>query len=409
MYAYQLELDRTVRQQAWELVADRRLQACQEINDIFDNMVRVRNQVAHNAGFKTFCDYQFTKYNRFDYTARDCFALHEAVESLVVPIVRAMRARDNDARRQSLGVETLQPWDVTVDPQNRPPLRPFKDTGELCQKCGTIFSRIDPVLGSQFAELVRSGWVDIDVRKGKASRGFIQTFGESRCSFIFLNLSGVHDEVNMLLHEGAHALHDLACRNDPLFYYRNDYPLEMAEFAAHSVEFLAIDHLDVFYDDEERQRIRRDYLESVLHSFAAICAVDAFQHWLYATPEHEHAERSQYWYALQERFGMIDPKVYANNTLAQRAYAESWQKVGHLFRSPFYFIEYAIAKIGALQLWKNARVDTKQAVHQFRKALSLGGSKPLPELWATAGLTFDFSENTLRSLIKDVVRAVGID
>ena len=407
MYDYQLDINRSVRQQAWELVANRRLEACEEINEIFDNMVRVRNQLAHNAGFETFCDYQFTKYNRFDYTTKDCLALHKAVESFVVPVVRSLRARDDDTRLQSLGIETLQPWDMITDLQNRPPLRPFKDTGELCQKCETTFSRIDPVLGSQFAELVRSGWVDIDSRKGKASRGFTQPFGESRCSFIFLNCSGVYDEVDMLLHEGGHALHDLACRDDPLFYYRNDYPLEMAEVAGIGFHLLAFTHLDVFYDDDDRKRVLGDYFKSVIQLFSKVCVVDAFQHWVYAAPKHEYEKRSQYWFGLLERFEYFNPKVYTNNTLAQRVYSESWQKIGHLFRSPFYFIEYAISQIGALQLWKNVRMDSKQAIRQFREALSLGGSKPLPELWATAGLTFEFSEDVLRSLIEDVARELG--
>ena len=404
MYGYQLELDRTVREETWKLVAEHRQQASQEIDTIFDRMIKIRNQIAHNAGFETFCDYQFAQYNRFDYTPKDCLRLHETIESLVVPLVKMLRIRDNLTRRKSLGIKTLRPWDMTVNSQNLPPSHPFKNTSELFQKCAKVFTRIDPVLGSQFLELGKNGWLDIDSRKGKASRGFTQPFAESRCPFIFLNCSGVHDEIEMLLHEGGHALHDLACRNEPLFYYRNDYPLEMAEVAGMGFHLLALDHIDVFYGENERKRVIRDSFEKIIHSLAAICAVDAFQYWLYATPNHNHTERGQCWYGLQERFGRISSENCEGDILAQKAHNSSWQQIGHLFRSPFYFIEYAIAQIGALQLWNKARMDTQQTVQQFQQALSLGGSKTLPELWAAAGLEFGFGKDILLPLIENITK-----
>jgi oligoendopeptidase F len=393
MARYQQEPDRPIRHQAWELVARRRLADRDVLEGIFDEMIRLRTRIAANAGFGSFRDYQFKAYERFDYGPAECLAFHEAIEKVVVPAYREIQA---DRRRQ-LGVDTLRPWDLSVDPKGRPPLRPFTGVAELSGKCRTIFAQIDPVLGEQFESMIRAGWLDLDSRKGKAPGGYQSTYDEARHPFIFMNAVGLHRDVETLLHEGGHAFHCLACRDEPLLAYRHT-TMEMAEVASMGMELLASDHLGEFYSGEDLARARREQFEGVISTFPWIAIIDAFQHWLYAHPDHTRQQRTEHWLSLLKRFGGIED--WGGYEVIREAL---WQRQLHLFSVPFYYIEYGIAQIGALQLWQNAREDKAEALRKYRQALSLGGSRPLPELWAAGGLHFDFSESTLRPLVESVM------
>jgi oligoendopeptidase F len=393
MARYQQEPDRAVRRQAWELVVERRLQDREPIEEIFDQMLALRGRIAANAGFDNFRDYQFRAYERFDYTPADCFAFHEAIERVAVPAQRQIQ----EQRRRTLDVDPLRPWDLAVDPYNRPPLRPFEQPVELATKCSTIFHRIDPVLGGQFDDMMQSGWLDLESRKGKAPGGYQAMFDESRHPFIFMNAVGLHRDVETLLHEGGHAFHSMACRDEPLVRYRHT-AMEMAEVASMAMELLAYEHLDVFYEGGDLVRARREQLEGIINVFAWIATIDAFQHWLYTDAGHTRQQRTERWLSLLERFGGLED--WSGYEPARQV---MWQRQIHLFSVPLYYIEYAIAQIGALQLWQNARRDKAGTLKKYREALALGGSRPLPELWAAAGLRFDFSEATLRPLIDAVV------
>jgi oligoendopeptidase F len=392
MARYQQEPDRRVRQEAWELSARRRLADRGPIDDIFDQMIRLRTQIAQNAGFDNFRDYQFKAYERFDYTPADCYAFHEAIERVVVPVYREIQQQ----RRRQLGIEQLRPWDLSVDPKGRPPLRPFNEIGELSAKCRTIFARVDPVLGEQFDGMIKAGWLDLDSRKGKAPGGYQATFDESRHPFIFMNAVGLHRDVETLLHEGGHAFHCLACRDEPLLAYRHT-SMEMAEVASMGMELLASDYLGEFYEGDDLVRARREQLEGIIGTFPWIAVIDAFQHWLYLHPGHTREQRTACWLDLLRRFGGIEEW-----TGYEATHESLWQRQLHLFGVPFYYIEYGIAQIGALQLWRNTREDKASALRRYREALTLGGSRPLPELWAAGGLTFDFRETTLRPLVQMV-------
>lgn len=389
MARYQEQPDRNVREETWRLTAARRLKDLGPLNDIYDQMIELRARMARNADLDTFRDYQWKAYERFDYTPADCFAFHGAIEELVVPLKHEIQTE----RRRRLDVETLRPWDLAVDPQNRPPLQPFKDVQELAHKCSSVFHRIDPELGRQFDQMVTAGWLDLESRKGKAPGGYQTTYDEQRRPFIFMNAVGLHRDVETLLHEGGHAFHAIACREDPLVQYRHT-GMEMAEVASMGMELLAFDHLDVFYRGEELPRARREQLEGIVNTFPWIATIDAFQHWIYTNPTHTREQRTQFWLELQERFGGIE-----DWSGLEDVQAASWQRQLHLYSVPFYYIEYGIAQIGALQLWQNARADRTTALRKYREALALGGSRPLPELWAAAGLQFDFSAQTLRPLI----------
>ncbi len=393
MARYQQEPDRRVRQETWELSARRRLADRQAIDDIFDRMIGLRERIARNAGLANFRDYQFKAYERFDYTPEDCFAFHDSIERVVMPAYREIQ----EERRRLLGVEPLRPWDLSVDPKGRPPLRPFEKVSELSDKCRKIFGRIDPVLGGQFDAMVKAGWLDLESRKGKAPGGYQATYDESRHPFIFMNAVGLHRDVETLLHEGGHAFHCLACRDEPLLAYRHT-SMEMAEVASMGMELLASDHLAEFYQGDDLVRARREQLEGVIGTFPWIAIIDAFQHWLYLHPSHSREQRTASWLELLRRFGGIE-----DWTGYEAMHESLWQRQLHLFGVPFYYIEYGIAQIGALQLWRNAREDKAKALRQYREALAIGGARPLPELWAAGGLNFDFSESTLRPLVEMVM------
>ncbi len=393
MARYLQEPDRDLRRRAWELITDRRLADREAIEEIFDAMLDLRARIAAQAGLANFRDYQFKAYRRFDYTPADCFTFHRTIERLIVPAFRELQRR----RARLLGVEPLRPWDLAVDPHNRPPLRPFEEAGALSAGCSAIFHRLDPPLGAQFDSMVAAGWLDLESRKGKAPGGYQATFDEDRHPFIFMNAVGLHRDVETLLHEGGHAFHALACRDEPLLAYRH-CGMEMAEVASMGMELLACDHLDVFYSGEDLVRARREQLEGIVSTFCWVAVIDAFQHWLYEHPGHTRAQRAACWLELLERFGGIED--YGGYETA-RQYA--WQRQLHLFGVPLYYIEYAIAQVGALQLWTRARRDKVQALRDYRRALVLGGSRPLPELWEAAGLRFDFSEQTVGPLIETVL------
>ena len=397
MSRYQEEPDRGLRQRAWETATARRLQDADPLDALYDQMIALRGRIAANAGFGNYRDYVFRAFERFDYTPDDCLRFHESIETLVVPLLRARQAK----RREQLGTETLHPWDLTVDPRNRPPLKPFEGAEALNAGCSRIFHRIDPELGRQFDRLAEARMLDLESRKGKAPGGYQYCFEEQRMPFIFMNAVGLQRDVETLIHEGGHAFHSFAVRDEPLHAYRHA-PIEFCEVASMSMELLALPHLDVFYADEEAlRRARRKQLEGIVEVLPWIATIDAFQHWVYTHPKHTHDARRDAWAALLDRFGGdVDWTGY------EQARAFRWQAQLHLYRVPFYYIEYGIAQVGALTVWARARRDAGRAIADYRSALALGGSRPLPELFAAAGARLDLSTETLRPLIDAVAEAL---
>ncbi len=391
--AYLERPQRDVRREVWELSTNRRLEDLDKLEDVFDELFRLRHQMARNAGLPDFRAYAFKAKERFDYTPDDCLAFHDAVEKACVPLLRT----EHERRKNVMALDPLRPWDLAADPKGRPPLKPFEAVSELLEKCAVVFDRVHPELGEQFRSMVQRGDLDLESRKGKAPGGYQSTFHESRRPFIFMNAVGMHRDVRTLIHEGGHAFHTLACRHDPLIRYRSA-PTEFAEVASMGMELLARDHFDVFYEGDELNRARRNQLEGIVNVLPWIATIDAFQHWMYTHPDHTREQRREQWLALHERFGGIED--YGDY---EKALAYSWHRQLHLFEVPFYYIEYGIAQLGALQVWRNARKNRGRAVTAYRKALTLGGSRPLPELFETAGIRFDFSIETLGPLM-DLIR-----
>ncbi|HKA48570.1 MAG TPA: M3 family oligoendopeptidase [Candidatus Dormibacteraeota bacterium] len=393
--------DRQVRERAYKLHLGAFASQRDAIEDIFDRQYQLRQTVAHNAGFANYRDYAHAEKNRFDYTPGDCERFHDAVEQTVVPAVERIMAR----RRELMGLDCLQPWDGidgltgVADPLGRPPLRPFADVEALTARAHAVFAQVDANLGGYFEIMRREGLVDLDGRQGKAPGGYCTSFAFRRRPFIFMNATGTDSDVRTLLHESGHAFHSFeAHASQPLIFQRHPGS-EMAEVASMSMELLAAPYLGQagggFFSPEDQKRSRADHLQGILVVLAHIASVDAFQHWIYTSGEgHDRDARDRQWTRLRERF---QPGVdwTGNNELR----VARWLAQPHFFTHPFYYIEYGIAQLGALQVWRNSMVDQAGTVAAYRGALALGGTRPLPGLFEAAGARMVFDAEQMGQLV----------
>jgi oligoendopeptidase F len=385
--------DRAMRQEAWEANTNRRLAEREKFEDIFEKLLPLRERIAANADLADYRQYAWKSKKRFDYTPEDCLRFADAIAESCVPVV----ARLNAQRAKDLAVPSLRPWDLDVDPQGRPALRPFAEDQVplFVGKTREIFQRLSPALATDFDQLGTHHNLDLDSRKGKEPGGYQMSLEESKQPFIFMNAAGLHRDVETLLHEGGHAFHYLAAAGrEPLVFLRSA-PMEFCEVASMSMELLGSEHFDVFYDEADAARAKRKLIEGIIRFLPWMAIIDSFQHWLYTHPGHTREQRTKHWTGLLDRFTAgVDWSGY------EPARESSWQRQLHLFHSPFYYIEYGIAQLGALQLWIKARHDPRQALANYRAALALGGTRTLPELFRTAGIAFDFSQKTLRPLME---------
>ena len=395
MDRFQQDPDRSTRQEAWEAVAKLRLEDREKIDSVYEKLLPLRQKIAKNAGLQSYRDYAWKAYKRFDYTPDDCLKFADAIEQYCVPLVTKL----NDQRVVDLRIKTLRPWDLDVDPKNRPPLQPFpQDQPQiLIDRTKEIFKRISPALAADFDQLIEHDNLDLQTRKGKQPGGYQCGLEETQQPFIFMNAAGLERDVEILLHEGGHAFHYLAAaRTQPLVFLRSA-PMEFNEVASMSMELLGSDHLDVFYNEADADRARKKLLEGIIRFLPWMAIIDSFQHWIYTHDNHTRTQRDEQWLSLMDRFR---PGIDWSGHEASKQ--SLWHQKGHLFEAPFYYIEYGIAQLGALQLWMKSRHDLRQAIANYRAALSLGGTRPLPELFAAAGIKFDFSSRTLEPLMKAV-------
>ncbi|MDB6028709.1 MAG: hypothetical protein JWM68_4932 [Verrucomicrobiales bacterium] len=390
MGRYLEEPDRALRQEAWELVAKRRLQEKDKFEENFEQMLSIREQIARNAGFKNYLEYAFRARGRFDYTPEDCLKFHDAIEKEVIPVLRGLYVE----RRKQLGLDKLRPWDLSVDPMNRPALRPFEKVDQMVSSTQKIFNQLDRDLAEGFQTMQNLRLLDLENRKGKAPGGYQSTLNEARLPFIFMNAVGVQRDVETILHEAGHAFHALATKNEDMYFYRHA-PIEFCEVASMSMELLGNEFIENFYNSPDAKRARNDHLEGIIEIFPWIATVDAFQHWIYSHPGHTRDARRKAWLALMDRFGGdVDWTGYED------VRANLWHRQLHIFLHPFYYVEYGIAQLGALQVWANSKRDKQGALNSYKKSLALGGGRPLPELFAAAGCKFDFSQETVQPLVK---------
>jgi oligoendopeptidase F len=403
MGRYQESTDRAVREAAWRAVADRRAQDADTISGIFDQLVTKRHQMSLNAGFNNFVEYSFKAKRRFDYTPEHCFAFHEGIEKHLMPFVAKLDAE----RKAALGVSSLRPWDLSVDPKGRAALKPFEGGADLVAKTQRVFNRLSPELADMFASMgdgtntkgaEGGASLDLDSRKGKAPGGYQYMRDRSRRAFIFMNAAGLHRDVETMVHEAGHAFHSMYCVDEPLAHYRHA-PIEFCEVASMSMELLTMPFWDEYYPDrEDADRARRRQLEGSLGLLPWVATIDAFQHWIYNNPAHSRDERAAAWLKIEQRFGHQGHRVDWSGIESHRPLI--WQRQGHLFGSPFYYIEYGIAQLGALGLWlKSLEEGPAAALKAYKRSMSLGGSRPLPELFAAADLPFDFGPDTVGRLV----------
>ncbi len=386
--------DRSMRERAFRAVSDRYIVERRPLTSLFDRMYALRQEVARNAGFTDYQDFAFRAKNRFDYGPDDCARFHGAVEATVVPAVGRILER----RKAMLGVDTLRPWDLGVDPQQRPPVRPFASAQELAAKAGRVFDDVDADLGRQFRVMIDEQLLDLDSRTGKAPGGYCDTLHHRGRPFIFMNAAGVMDDVRTLLHEAGHSFHAFASHELPLVWQR--YPgAEIAELASMSMELLAAPKLALeegFLTEAERRDAWVEALEDILLTLVHVASVDAFQSWIYTSGEGgDEAARDNAWLEIRTRF---EPVVDWTGLEQERI--SRWHRQIHIFLYPFYYIEYGIAQLGALQVWRNSRHDWAGALEQYRRALTLGSTTSLPEMYRTAGANLVFDADQMGSLVR---------
>ncbi len=404
MKAFLESNNRSMREKAWKSMVSRWMNDSEELSEIFDELIKIRHEIAKNAGFDSYTNYMFKAMHRFDYTVEDCLTFHNSIEKVCMPIVREI----NEKRRSSFNLEILSPWDVNEksgsgpDIEGKNPLRPFENVGEMVQKLSELFHKMSRDLGNKFDKLVEMDTLDLETRKGKAPGGYQYYLEKSRVPFIFMNAAGLQGDLETMIHESGHAFHSLYCGHLDLIDERN-YPIEFAEVASMSMELLTQDEWQIFYDnDDEVNRAILSHLEGVVFLLPWIATIDAFQHWIYANPNHTREERTEYWLSLRDRFG--SKMDWKDNEDFREL---SWQQQGHLFGVPFYYIEYGIAQLGALQLWQTHRKSPEKALKDYENAMKLGNTKILPELFAAAELKLGFDEKHVDSLINEVKTAMA--
>lgn len=388
--------DRELREQVYHKINKRRLQDKEELNSLFSSLLQKRHQLALNAGFKNYRDFRFKELGRFDYTKEDCFQFHEAVKLHVMPLVNRLY----EAKRIKLGLEVLRPWDVEAEPAGTQPLRPFKTSEELTQKTIDCFTRMNPFFGDCLAKMKYMGHLDLESRKGKAPGGYNCPLAESGAPFIFMNAAGTLDDVTTMVHEGGHAIHSFLAHELELTGFK-EYPTEIAEVASMAMELFSMQHWEVFFNNpEELKRAKEQQLERVITIFPWIATIDKFQHWVYENPEHTEEERAAQWVTVMNEFS--SPVIDNSGLEEYRRFG--WQRQLHLYEVPFYYVEYGIAQLGAIGLWQQYRQNPATAIHNYITALEKGGTQTLPELFKTAGLQFDFSQENINRLMLFVTK-----
>jgi len=385
---------RNLREQVYRKINERRLQDKGELNKLFTSLVEKRHQLALNAGFGNYSDYRFKELGRFDYAKEDCFQFHEAVKQNVMPLADEIYKKKNI----KLGIEPLRPWDTEAEPQGVNPLTPFKTGDELLQKTLTCLDQVNPFFADCLRQMQKMQRLDLESRKGKAPGGYNCPLPETGAPFIFMNAAGQMGDVTTIIHEGGHAVHSFLTHPLPLTGFK-EYPMEIAEVASMSMELFSMDYWDSFFDNKEELKRAKEYqLERVITIFPWIAIIDKFQHWVYANPVHTEEQRASSWMRILSEFS----STVIDFTGLEEYRKYGWQRQLHLFEVPFYYIEYGIAQLGAIGLWMQFKKNKDAALNNYMRALSLGGTKTLPQLFAAAGLNFNFAPAYVSELMSFV-------
>jgi oligoendopeptidase F len=390
------DTDRKIRKEAWEAITARRLEDKEKLDELFNSLLKLRHQVALNAGFENFRDYTFQALGRFDYSPGDCYDFHKAIQKEIVPILKTQA----ENRLKALNLSELKPWDMDVDISGKAALKPFRNGEELIEKSIQCFRGLSPYIGERLEIMKANGFFDVDSRKGKAPGGYNYPLAESGAPFIFMNSAGTFRDLTTMVHEGGHAVHTFISAGLELNDFKH-LPSEVAELASMSMELISMDHWDKFFDNsEDLIRAKKDQLKDVLKTLPWVAVVDQFQHWIYTNPDHTSEERSEAWTKILESFG----NNFTDWSEHQAALKNLWQKQLHIFEVPFYYIEYGIAQLGAIAVWKNYKENPEKGLSSYLEALKLGYTKTIKEIYETAGIEFNFTASYVKELA-DFVQA----
>ncbi|KHF38917.1 M3 family oligoendopeptidase [Halalkalibacter okhensis] len=388
---YIQDSDRDTRQKALTLLYEAIQSKETDLQQIMNELIVLRQQKAQNAGLPNFRDYMFKKYERFDYTPEDCNVLAESIRKYVKPLKEKLQKQ----HKTELEVDTYRPWDRQGVPQGQKPLQPFKTIEELVNKSKVILENLDPRFAELLTTMNERGMLDLSSRKGKAPGGFCSNLPVSELSFIFMNASRTQDDMITLLHEMGHCIHNDLMRKQPIGDYR-ETPMESAELASMSMELLSMDQWSLFYENEaDLIRAKKEQLKGIIDFLPVGMIIDQFQHWMYENPEHTPADRNK---KYKELMMELDSNVVDWQGF-EKWQQSAWLRVLHIFEVPFYYIEYVIAQLGAVQIYKHYREHPEQALKNYKSALALGSSKSLPEVYEAAGIRFDFSESMIQELM----------
>ncbi|HRH56251.1 MAG TPA: M3 family oligoendopeptidase [Chitinophagales bacterium] len=382
--------DRSLRKIIFEKTNNRRYQDRDKLNKLFDELLKIRHQIAQNAGFKNFRDYMFAEMGRFDYDVTSCEQFHEAIKTEVIPLVKKIHQK----RKQQLNVDKLFPYDLEVDAENLPALKPFSTQDELIEKSVTCLNKVDPFFAECISIMDNMHYLDLNSRKGKAPGGYNMTLPEIGVPFIFMNAAGTHRDLETMVHEAGHAVHSFLMRTLP-YNFDQDISSESAELASMSMELMTFDGLDAFYNEADKKRAIETHLEGIITMLPWIALIDKFQHWIYTNPTHTSEDRENKWLELSKELSSdeVDWSGYEDFRKAL------WHKQLHIFEVPFYYIEYGIAQLGALAVWRNYKQNKAKAIEDYKNALQLGYTKPIPEMYKTAGIEFNFSAEYVKELM----------
>jgi oligoendopeptidase F len=388
------ETDRKVREEVFFKMQERKSKDVDQLNDLFTGLLELRHQVAVNAGFKNYRDYKFAELGRFDYTVEDCFNFHKSISKEILPISESI----NQRRKEKLKLDVLKPWDMEVDVDGKPALMPVKTGAELIDKSIACFHKIRNTYGEYLEIMKAMGHLDLESRKGKAPGGYNYPLYEIGVPFIFMNSVGAQRDVITMVHEGGHAIHSFVTRDLEITDFKST-PSEVAELASMSMELISMEHWDVFYDNkDELKRAKQEQLEQTLKSLLWIGAVDKFQHWLYENPKHSVKERMDTWANIINEFSSKVVDWSGMEEIRKRG----WQSQLHIYEVPFYYIEYGMAQLGAIAVWRNYKNDPEKALDAYEAALRLGYTKSIPEIYKTAGVEFNFSQEYVKELAQFV-------
>ena len=383
------DTNRSYREEIYNKIQKRRLKDEKVLDNLFDELIELRQKIANNAGFKNYRDYMFSAMGRFDYTATDCYSFHDAIEQEIVPIITSF---EKD-RKEKLGYANYKPWDTKVDVGGLAALKPFKGGKQLTDLTIECFKRLRPYFGECIAIMQEMKHLDLESKDGKAPGGFMYPLYEIGVPFIYMNAVGSQRDLVTMLHEGGHAIHSFLSRNLELTEFKST-PSEVAELASMSMELLSMKHWDVFYSDENKlKRAKKEQLEKALEGLPWIAAIDKFQHWIY-TNNHTSKERKEKWIEIDKELG----NQVINWEGQENSHAIMWQRQLHLYEVPFYYIEYGMAQLGAIAMWREFILRGKEALDNYTEALKLGYTKSISEIYKTAGIKFDFSAKYVKEL-----------